>query len=182
MDQKDLHTLIEKCVEGNRVAQKQFFTIYGPFVKGIVWKYFVDPAHVEDAFIEAMYKILTKLDTLEDRDKLMGWMKTVAVNEALMIKRKYKKTSQNLPISEREINLGEEPEYELDKELVLEVLNELPDGYRNVFNLYEIDGFKHREIAEILGISINTSKSQLIMAKKKLREKLSQLGFNPKDY
>jgi len=178
MESSDTNSLIQKCISGERAAQKRFFDLYGPFVKGVVWKYFDDPASAEDAFINAMYKIFSNMEKLEDQEKLLSWMKTIAVNEALMIKRKRKRMDQTEAISEQVKEMSTHPKYDLDKELIMNVLSQLPEGYRSVFNLYEIDGYKHREIADILGISINTSKSQLIMAKKKLRELLVNIGFD----
>ena len=72
------------------------------------------------------------------------------------------------------IDIEEELDASMDIAYIIEAINELPDGYRTVFNLYEVEGYKHKEIADELGISINTSKSQLILAKKKLREYLKK--------
>jgi len=175
---KDSNILIENCIKGDMISQKQFFEQYGPYVKGVVWRYFKDDATIEDVFIQAMYKILTKLDSLDDRTKLLGWMKRIAVNECLMELRKNKNQFEE-PLSSVAYRVGDDDQYELDVDKIKKALDLLPDGYRTVFNLYEIEGYKHREIAEILGISINTSKSQLIMAKKKLREILIEIGFSP---
>lgn len=178
--QNENHLLIENCINGNHFAQKQFFELYGPFVKGVVWRYFDSHDSIEDIFIQAMFKILSNLETLEDRDKLMGWMKRVAVNECLMEIRKTRNQLEE-PLSDHAYKTPAYDHHQLDQDRIKAALNSLPDGYRTVFNLYEIDGYKHREIAEILGISINTSKSQLIMAKKKLREILEKMGFNPEE-
>lgn len=177
MDHNKAKNLLEKCKMGDRKSQRKFFEQYGPFVKGVVSKYFSDPGQIEDSFIKAMYKILTKLDTLENEATLFAWMRRIAANEALMDIRKSKSRPNAEPISEREFELKTNPTQSLDMELILQALESLPEGYRNVFNLYEIDGFKHREVADILGISINTSKSQLVMAKKRLRSILEKLGF-----
>ena len=104
------------------------------------------------------------------------------VNESLMFLRKNYRFSEHADISELPVKAVEvSVEDELAAQDILNLLEQLPTGYRTVFNLYVIEGFKHREIAEQLGISINTSKSQLILAKKKLQKmikKSEQLGSN----
>lgn len=92
------------------------------------------------------------------------------VNECLMIIRKDKKHKNIIPLESRSfgqvaVALNDNLEYED----ILKLLDQLPQGYRTIFNLYAIEGYKHREIADLLGISINTSKSQLILARKKLK-------------
>jgi len=177
MDQRDLEKLIEKCAAGDRQAQHRFFQKYGPYVKGVVRKYFKSTDQADDAFIKAMFKILTNIDQLEKTSSLFGWMRRIAVNESLMELRSKKINEDLEDVSEYETKLETRQRQDMDLELVHRAIESLPEGYRKVFNLYEIDGFKHREIAEILDISINTSKSQLIMAKKRLRDKLLDLGF-----
>ncbi|TVQ49429.1 MAG: RNA polymerase sigma factor [Saprospirales bacterium] len=175
---KEKNILIKKCIKGDKASQKHFFEQYGPYIKGVIWRYFKDNGMVEDIFIKAMYKILTNLDSLDDHQKLMGWMKRIAVNESLMELRKNKNNYEE-PLSEVAYQVADPDQYSLDMDKIKMALNQLPNGYRTVFNLYEIDGYKHREIADILDISINTSKSQLIMAKKKLRAILTNMGFTP---
>ncbi|TVR90092.1 MAG: sigma-70 family RNA polymerase sigma factor [Saprospirales bacterium] len=177
MDQKEIKDLIEQCTSGDRKAQERFFRQFGPYVKGVVRKYFKYQAQADDAFIKAMYKIITNLDSLEKTKSLFGWMRRIAVNESLMELRGEKNSADIEDVSKYETELETRQRQELDMDLVLEAIAQLPEGYRKVFNLYEIDGYKHREIAEKLGISINTSKSQLIMAKKRLRETLLEMGF-----
>lgn len=124
----------------------------------------------EDAMIQSFYRILQKISSYNGSGSFEGWMRRIAVNECLMQIRKKKMLMIDIDdtkdISSPQQSIADILEY---KEL-LEVLNELPTGYRTVFNLFVIEGYKHREIAEELNISINTSKSQLILAKKRLAE------------
>ncbi|TVR82672.1 MAG: sigma-70 family RNA polymerase sigma factor [Saprospirales bacterium] len=177
MEQADIKKLVEACIAGEEQAQEQFFYQFGPYVKGVVRKYFKNNSGAEDAFMKAMYKILTRLDSLDQIDSIFGWMRRIAANESLMELRGSKNLMDVEEINQNIPQLETSQKQELDMELIMRMVEELPEGYRNVFCLYEIDGFKHREIAEILGISINTSKSQLIMAKKRLRNSLEALGF-----
>jgi len=116
-----------------------------------------------------MYKVMTKIDQYSGKGNFESWMKRIFINEALMFLRK-----NNNPLSRsveliREPGLNERITGNLNADYLFKLIDALPPGYKTVFNMYVLDGYKHREIAEELGISINTSKSQLILAKKKMQ-------------
>jgi RNA polymerase sigma factor, sigma-70 family len=128
---------------------------------------------VEDVMIEGLFKAMTNIDSYSGAGSFEGWIRRIVINEALMHLRKqhnFSKTTEieRVQIEDTEILIT----HELEGQDILNLLNKLPTGYRTVFNLYVIEGYKHKEIAEILGISINTSKSQLILAKNRLRQLL----------
>lgn len=125
----------------------------------------------EDVMITSFYKIFTKIDQYKNQGSFEGWMKRIVINESLMHLRKHNNLNLHVDV-EKAPQIKEDAVIlnELYLDDMLEMLEELPNGYRTVFNLYVIEGYKHREIAELLGISINTSKSQLILAKKKFKE------------
>ena len=162
--------LIDLCIKEDKRAQRLFYERYAPDLLGICRRYLSDPSQAEDAMIQALFKILTSLRKLNEKEKLWGWMKRIAVNECLMILRKKKmkfvEEEQLIHISDKAPSVQDK----LQADEILRILDHMPAGYRTIFNLYVIEGFKHREIAEQLGISINTSKSQLIMARKKLQQ------------
>ena len=121
--------------------------------------------------IESFYKIFTKVNQFNDEGSFEGWMKRIVVNQSLMQIRKNSNLNLHVDIENAyDLNEREKALDNLNHEAIMELIQSLPVGYRTIFNLYVIEGYKHREIAEQLGISINTSKSQLILAKKKLRE------------
>ena len=124
----------------------------------------------EDVLVAAFFKVLTKLDSYSGEGNFEGWIRRITVNECLMHLRKHQKLKMNVEINP---NLDHVTTISVEDELmaadILNLLNQLPMGYRTIFNLYVLEGYKHREIAEMLGISINTSKSQLILAKKKMK-------------
>ena len=100
-----------------------------------------------------------------------GWIRRIVVNEALMFIRKNYRFNEHLDITEMPVKAVHVTiEDQLSAQEILALLTQLPTGYRTVFNLYVVEGYKHKEIAEMLGISINTSKSQLILAKKRMRD------------
>ena len=167
--------IIKKCIEGDRIAQNEFFNYYKSMLFGVCRRYFSDFSTAEDIFVEGFVKIFQKLPTLENHQSIEAWMKKIIINEALMHIRKNK----NVKFSEVDdsIELSQE-DFTLEKlanDQIMGLFDKLPEGYRTILNLYAIEGYKHHEIAEILGISINTSKSQLLHARKKMHELYNEL-------
>lgn len=134
-------------------------------------RYMKNEVDAEDALIKGFYKVFSKLDSYKNAGSFEGWMKRIVINECLMLLRKNHNLNMTVAIDDAPIVSSLKIEFvdNLTYEDILNLLDELPVGYRTVFNMYCIEGYKHREIAESLGISINTSKSQLILARKKMR-------------
>jgi RNA polymerase sigma-70 factor (ECF subfamily) len=170
----DLEKNIKLIKAGNRKAQKKLYDFYSPVLYGICRRYLKHNEDTEDVFLTGMFKIFDNIHKYKGEGSFEGWMKRIMINESLMHIRKHK--NLNLMVEWTQINQIEEPVV-LDKlaaEDIKALVMELPEGYRTIFNLYVIEGYKHREIADMLGISINTSKSQLILAKKRLREMIKK--------
>ena len=133
----------------------------------------------EEALVSGLFKVFSQIESYAGAGSFEGWMRRIVVNESLMMLRK----TQNLvfPGDDSKLNYEQADTFSIEAELsareILELLDQLPTGYRTVFNLYVLEGFKHHEIAETLGISINTSKSQLILAKEKLRNLMRIKGL-----
>ncbi len=165
----NLDQIILGCKNGDKEAQAVLYEKYSPILFGICRRYVKNYHDAEDVFIEGFYKILSQIKKYSGLGSFEGWMKRVMVNESLMYLRKRNILKLSIEVDNQPISEGAIAENDLMYDDLLKVLEKLPTGYRTVFNLYEIEGYNHREIAELLGISINTSKSQLILAKKKLR-------------
>ena len=120
--------------------------------------------------IESFYRIFNKIDQYNGKGSFEGWMKRIVINECLMYLRKNNNMKMHVEL-EKAHGVSESANIlsNISFNEIVELLQQLPAGYRTIFNLYVIEGYKHREIAEELGISINTSKSQLILAKKRLK-------------
>lgn len=170
---KEKH-IIAQCIKNDRRAQNELFKTYAPLMLSICMRYLKNRETAEDILIHGFKKIFEKIGTFKQEGSFEGWMKRIVINECLMELRK--KKNQYLTVSID--NMNYEPEYfepdNLEYEEILKLLDLLPNGYRTVFNLYVIEGFKHKEIAAQLGISINTSKSQLILARRKLQTLLKK--------
>lgn len=142
---------------------------YAPLFLAMAKRYVKIHSEAEDVVVEAFFKIFTKISTFKESGSFEGWMKRIVVNESLMHLRKKKNFNVSIESTNVEVSYEMDLEGDLDYQELLKILDLLPIGYRTVFNMYVIEGYKHREIAEKLNISINTSKSQLILARKRLQ-------------
>ena len=170
MDSLQLDRLIKRCRKQDRKAQKSIYEHYAPLFIAIAKRYVGDVMVAEDVMVKSFYKIFTRIDKYSGQGSFEGWMKRILINEALMSIRKSKKRMEDNSLEHVQIAQFDRTPEKMEKEKILSLIDLLPPGYRSVFNLYVIEGYKHREIAEALGISINTSKSQLILAKKKMKQ------------
>lgn len=132
----------------------------------------------EEAMVTGFYKVFSQIESFSAAGSFEGWIRRIMVNEALMKLRKVQPI--DFPGDEFQ-PVEKEDHFSIEADIsareIMNLLDELPPGYRTVFNLYVLEGFKHHEIAETLSISINTSKSQLILAKEKLRKLLIAKGY-----
>lgn len=170
--------IIEGCAKHDRKAQQQLYDRYSRFLLGICLRYSSDKAEAEDILQESFIKIFFNIEDFSGTGSFTGWLRKVAVNTAITQYHKNLKFRYHVDIDEyvsAEAGVMSFEEDFFTSEELFKVLNELPAGYRMVFNLYAIEGYKHKEIAEKLGIDTNTSKSQYSRARAVLREKLGKL-------
>ena len=163
--------LIKGCKARDRRAQKALYDQYAPILFAICRRYVKHTEDAEDVLLESLYKIMSRINRYNGKGSFEGWMKRITINEALMFLRK--KHNFHLNVEAVAYQLSDPSPDAIDglfEQDLLDTLDALPVGYRTIFNLYVIEGYKHREIAQKLDISINTSKSQLIQAKRKLAE------------
>lgn len=165
--------LIEACRKQNAKAQRMIYERYAGTMLGLCRRYVRGDLEAEDVMIKGFMKVFGKIGMFEGKGSFEGWMKRIMINEALGYLR------QNKPMyleTDIEVAVGE-PDYNmmtaaLETTDLLRMIDELPVGYRTIFNLYAIEGYSHREIADILGINENTSKSQLSRARLQLQKKV----------
>lgn len=169
--------LIAACKKENRRAQQLLFDRYSPTMNGTLKRYLKRTEDREDVLVEAFYKVLTNIHQFKGNGSFEGWIRRIMINEALMFLRKKHNFNMTVEIDDIDVPWRSKAQASLEAQDILKLLDQLPTGYRTVFNLYVLEGYKHREIAELLGISINTSKSQLILAKKRLQEMLEQINY-----
>lgn len=170
-----IQEVIKQCIKNNRTAQNELFSMYKDTLFFISLKYCRNEADAEDNLHDAFITIFQNIKTYKSKGSFEGWMKRITIYKAID---KYKSEKPvniviNDNILEGEIIVDEDPQLSLDQ--LLELIQKLPDQYRIVFNLYQLDGFKHKEIAALLDISENTSKSNYHRAKLLLRDKIMAL-------
>ena len=169
--------LVKKCIEGDNRAQKKLFDLFAPKLFGVCLRYMKDHDLAQDTLQDGFVKIFTKLSHYNGKGSFEGWMRRITVNTCLDQLRKDQKLKVNTPIDDVSFLVKDNHwiEEELTAKDLLKLVESLPDGYRVVFNMFAIEGYSHKEIAEQMNISENTSKSQLSRAKSRLRRKLIEL-------
>lgn len=174
-----LDQLIIKCKKNNRQAQGELYNLYAKQLFTLCLKYSKDYAESQDNLQDAFLTIFKKIKQYNNKGSFEGWMKRIVINTALQ---RYRKSSVLDVIKDDDVADDfveiETPSVSLD--FLLEIIQELPDKYRLVFNLYVLDDFSHKEIAEMLNISVGTSKSNLSRARHILKEKLETNHFKNK--
>lgn len=169
--------LIEGCKKGKRKAQSQLYNQYCGAMLAIAMRYCENRSEAEDALQDAFVNIFKRIKDFEGRREgsLTAWIKTIVINSALSLNRKNKKHNYTEDVTELKIadpdvqSVEDDNSDEVKRQRILNAVQELPAGYRAVFNLYVMEGYSHKEIAEILEVSENTSKSQLSKARKYLK-------------
>ena len=165
--------LIIACKKQNAKAQRALYDKHASHMLGLCKRYIKGEMEAEDVMIKGFMKVFTKIDLFGGKGSFEGWMKRIMINEALGYIRKNKSMYLEMEIEAAD----KEPDFdtlstELEAMDLLKMVNGLPSGYRTIFNLYAIEGYAHKEIAELLGISENTSKSQLSRARMHLQKRL----------
>lgn len=166
-----LEELIRDCKKGNRKAQEQLYRKYSRILFGICLKYSRNKTEAEDNLHDSFMVIFEKIGQFKSKGSFEGWIKRITVNTVLQ---KYRKEEYMSVVSE---NTEEETEVEtayadLSLDVLLGYIQDLPNKYRLTFTMYVLDGYTHKEIGEILGTSIGTSKSNLARARTILKEKI----------
>ncbi len=169
--------LLSRCLKSERQAQFEFYDNYAPKMFGICLRYAKSPTDAEDILQEGFIKIFKYLADFRGEGSLEGWMRRIMVTTSLNFYKR--KNLLNKEIDPEEVRTALPSDHEIlalmTQEEILKLVQELPTGYRTVFNLNTIEGYSHKEIGEIMNISVNTSKSQLSRAKSSLQDKIRKM-------
>lgn len=176
MKTNDQH-IIEGCKRGDRKAQTTLYHRYKALLFGVCLRYAADQSEAEDLLQDSFIKIYRDLYQYRPTGPLRAWLRKVTVNVALQHIRRKKRLFPMVEIGEvsDQIDRTEDIFSSFRASALLQLIQKLPPGYRAVFNLYVVEGYSHKEIAEKLGINIATSKSQLSRAKHLLRKMLERV-------
>ncbi|MEM6719698.1 MAG: RNA polymerase sigma factor [Bacteroidota bacterium] len=164
--------LIKRAKRNDRKAQQALYAQHAPKMLSVC-RYYISNVHdAEEIMLSGFFKVFTQLKTYQNKGSFEGWIRRIMIRESISFLRKKNplvmvdeiESYTKITDCEMDVNAGVE---EIQK-----AIDALPKGYRIVFNLYEIEGYKHQEIAEMLNISVSTSKTQLFKAKKTLQTQL----------
>jgi len=173
LSEKDL---IEGCLNNDYKYQKALFDKYSGVLMTICRRYFQDVSLAEDALQDGFIRIYKNLGQFSFKGSFEGWLKRLVVNVCL---RKLQKESKQYDWNElgksTSIAVAPVAESNVNNEDLLQLVQKLPTGYRTVFNMYALDGYSHREIAQELGVTESTSRSQLVKARNMLKRLLEEL-------
>jgi RNA polymerase sigma factor (sigma-70 family) len=174
--EEKLKQIVKGCLNNNRQNQNELYKLFASKMYGICLRYARDVFDAQDILQEGYVKVFKSLSEFKGNGSLEGWMKRIFVNHALD---KYRSRFSFLSLDEidQSENIAVDgdftPEDSLSEKEILELIQELPDQYRIVFNLFVIEGMSHQEIAEELNIGESTSRSNLARAKAILKEKVN---------
>jgi RNA polymerase sigma-70 factor (ECF subfamily) len=182
----ELETLIDGCISGNRASQQKVYETYYGKMMGVCLRYARDRDEAQDLLQDGFIKVFTKIAKYNKEGSFEGWMRRIIVNNAIDAFRKNKNTylvtNSELVLERQQEEPDEEPDDEsyhgIKADDVMAALQKLSPAYKTVFNLYVIENYSHKEIAEILSISVGTSKSNLAKAKQNLRKILEKEFIN----
>ena len=166
-----LEELIQNCKKGDRKAQELLYRAYAKTLFGICLKYSNSKSNAEDNLHDSFMTIYEKIGQYQGKGSFEGWMKRITVNTVLQKYRKEEFLNVVSDNTEEEITI-DNAYSDISLQSLLGYIQELPNKYRATFNLYVLDGFSHKEISELLGTSIGTSKSNLARARTLLKEKI----------
>ena len=172
----ELNKAISLAKKGNPLAQRHLYEQYKVRLFRVCLRYGRDRSDAKDILQEGFIQIFKNLHQFKGEGDIGGWMRQVMVYTALQYLRKWKKDWNHLDSNDFESVFQTEADvfHKLGLEDLTRMIQQLPKGYRIVFNLYVIEGYSHKEIAELLGVSTNTTKTQLFKAKAALRKQLEQ--------
>lgn len=174
--------LVARCLKREMASQQILYQRFAPKMFGICLRYAGNITDAEDILQEGFLRVFSKLHHYRGEGSLEGWICRTMINTAINFYRKQMKFHQEVDLREATFNatITEDALSILTTEELLRVIHELPLGFRAVFNLYVMEGYSHQEIGTMLGISENTSKSQLYRAKAMIRQRLAEIGIRDK--
>jgi RNA polymerase sigma factor (sigma-70 family) len=169
--------IVEGCKHKNPLAQEALYNLYGSRIKMICLRYVKNYSDAEDLFHESLIKVFQKIESFKNKGSFEGWIKTITVNTAIDHYHKQNKLRNTVQeyIAEENHPADQDDFFDnimstLQTDDLLVIINQLPDGYKVIFNLYALENYSHKEISAMLKISEGTSKSQLSKARRFIRK------------
>ncbi len=172
----DLNEIIIDCQHNKRRAQQQLYELYAGKMFGVCMRYCKNSAEAEDCLQESFIKVFSKIDSFGFKGSFEGWVRRIVVNTVI---ENFRKKQPEYLVDEFPIAVAEEEDEDVyvpvvNRDELMKIIQELPQKYRLVFNMYVIEGYSHKEIAEEMHISIGTSKSNLSRARQWIKQRIEE--------
>ena len=172
---KNEKALIKKAASGHREAQRGLYNRFAPKMLSVCRQYIKDVHYAEDVMIMGFVKVFKNLNSFRFEGSFEGWIRRIMVREAISYLRRKQFVVFDDQVFEKNQTIYAENSTVLEVEHIQKLIDDLPEGYKLVFVLFAVEGYKHTEIAKMLEISESTSKSQLFKARRVLQEKINRL-------
>mgnify|MGYP000845258287 FL=1 len=173
---KNENKLIQKAIKNNRKAQNVLYELHAPKMLSVCRYYIRDVQFAEEVMLNGFLKVFSNLKKFKKEGSFEGWIRKIMVRESISFLRQQK----NIEFTVEEVDVKSDysisSNIKFEAEEIQQLIDALPEGYRIVFNMSIIEGYKHHEIAKILNISEGTSKSQLFKARKMLQQKIKEIN------
>lgn len=169
-------SLVNECLKGNSRAQKALFDKFAPKMFSVCLRYMKNTEKAEDALQDGFIKVFVNLLNYKNSGVLEGWIRRIIVNTCLDELKKNKKLLLNVSVEEVEYKLESNDfvQEQMMADDLMKLIQDMPAGYRVIFNMFAIEGYAHQEIATQLGISESTSKSQYLRARAYLKNRIDK--------
>ena len=171
---KNERQLIKRAISGNREAQERLYKKHAPKMLGVCRQYIKDVHFAEDVMVQGFLKMFNNLEAFRFEGSFEGWLRRIMIRESISYLRKQQFVVYDDELYEKNQSEKISQSTELDTEHIQQLIDALPEGYKMVFILYTVEGYKHKEIADMLSITESTSKTQLLKARKLLQDQLRE--------
>lgn len=168
--------LIQKAIKNNREAQHVLYKTYAPKMLSVCRYYVKDLQQAEEVMLDGFFKAFTNLKSFKNEGSFEGWLRRIMVRASISFLRQQKQIEFSVEDVTVHENHSNDIKTEIEIAEIQQIIDQLPEGYKMVFVMYAVEGYKHYEIAEILNISEGTSKSQLFKARQMLQQKIKELN------
>ena len=173
---KNENKLIQKAIKNNRKAQNVLYELHAPKMLSVCRYYIRDVHFAEEVMLNGFLKVFSNLKKFKKEGSFEGWIRKIMVRESISFLRQQKNIEFTVEEVDIKSNFSITINTKFEAEEIQQLIDDLPEGYRIVFNMSVIEGYKHHEIAKILNISEGTSKSQLFKARKLLQQKIKEIN------
>ncbi|MEN8886446.1 MAG: RNA polymerase sigma factor [Winogradskyella sp.] len=173
---KNESKLIQRAAKQNREAQHVLYELHAPKMLSVCRYYVKDVHQAEEVMLNGFFKVFKYLKSFKSEGSFEGWIRRIMVREAIS----YLRQKKNIEFATEDAYIEHDYDNSIKSNIevaeIQQLIDSLPEGYKMVFVMYAIEGYKHHEIAELLKISEGTSKSQLFKARKMLQKKIKELN------